>query len=142
MRHSSNPIPPKDSPRTLIITDPEDAANTADLSLEEDSVSENGGQRFFTPQWAAIEEGTVPHYRTAFLQRLADPTMAWNATTNPYLTVDAMPIDLNVYNSDSTTADPWQKRKPMVSKGEISNAENAFGNYDPEFKTRAAHDRY
>ena len=126
--------PPAGSPQTLIITDPEDAANTADLILEEDSVSANGGQRFFTPQWAVIKEGTVPHYRTAFLQRLADPTMPWNATTNPYLTVDAMPIDLNVYNSDSTTKDPWQKRKPDVSKGETSVAENKFGNYDPEFK--------
>ncbi|MEO1999069.1 MAG: hypothetical protein ABGZ17_27800, partial [Planctomycetaceae bacterium] len=44
--------------------------------------------------------GTIANYCTAFLQRLADPTQAYHVVTNPYLTVDMMPIDLTVYNGD------------------------------------------
>ena len=55
--------------------------------------------------------GTVENYCTAFLQRLANPLLPWNPLpdnpdydpaleVNPYITVDAMPIDLTVYNGD------------------------------------------
>jgi hypothetical protein len=41
--------------------------------------------------------------RSAFLQRLADPTQPWNGTTNPYLTVDWTTIDLTVFNGEEDT---------------------------------------
>ncbi|WP_417748068.1 hypothetical protein [Rosistilla oblonga] len=44
--------------------------------------------------------GTRLNYKTAYLQRLADPTMPYNATTNPYMTVDWMPLDLTVFNGE------------------------------------------
>ena len=44
--------------------------------------------------------GKINNYCTAFLQRLADPTQAYDATSNPYVTVDLMPVDLTVFNGD------------------------------------------
>lgn len=48
--------------------------------------------------------GNYPAFRYVHLQRLANPLEPWNAITNPYLTIDSMPIDLTVYNSKETTA--------------------------------------
>ncbi len=42
--------------------------------------------------------GTTPSFRYIHLQRLANPLVAWNLTTNPYLTVDTMPVALTVFN--------------------------------------------
>ncbi|MDZ4820817.1 MAG: hypothetical protein SGJ20_17770, partial [Planctomycetota bacterium] len=47
--------------------------------------------------------------RTVFLQRLADPTKPWHAQTNPYLTVDWMPIDLTVFNGE----DRWESANSL-----------------------------
>ena len=44
--------------------------------------------------------GTVEDYCSALLQRLADPTKPYNAITNPYRTVDWMPIDLTVFSGE------------------------------------------
>lgn len=44
----------------------------------------------------------TPNYKTALLQRLANPLLAYDATTNPYITVDWQPIDLNVFSGDTT----------------------------------------
>ena len=44
--------------------------------------------------------GTHDNFAVVHLQRLANPTQAWNATTNPYLTVDSMTVDLTVVNTD------------------------------------------
>lgn len=45
--------------------------------------------------------GTISLYRSAFLQRLADPSRAYNAISNPYITVDWNMIDLHVFNTES-----------------------------------------
>ncbi len=42
--------------------------------------------------------GTTFNYRVLYLQRLANPLLAYNAVTNPYLTVDSMPVDLTAFN--------------------------------------------
>lgn len=42
--------------------------------------------------------GTRENYKTAYLQRLADPTQNFDITTNPYITVDYITIDLTVFN--------------------------------------------
>lgn len=46
--------------------------------------------------------GAIPDYCTVFLQRLADPTQAFNLITNPYRTVDWMTVDLNVFSGEET----------------------------------------
>lgn len=43
--------------------------------------------------------GTHDNFAVVHLQRLANPTLAWNATTNPYLTTDSMTVDLTVVNT-------------------------------------------
>lgn len=55
---------------------------------------------------ASPEYGTVGlgAYNRVYLQRLANPTLAYDSDTNPYLTVDSMPIDLWVYNSSAAEA--------------------------------------
>lgn len=44
--------------------------------------------------------GTIDNYRSAFLQRLADPTLPYNAITNPYRTVDWFQLDLTVFSGE------------------------------------------
>lgn len=61
--------------------------------------------------------GTVFDYRSAFLQRLADPTKPFNATTNPYRTVDWLPLDLTVFSGE--------EREDYVTTG----VENNYARY-------------
>jgi hypothetical protein len=49
-----------------------------------------------------MKNGTHENFAVVHLQRLANPTQAWNATSNPYLTIDSMTVDLTVVNTDST----------------------------------------
>lgn len=51
--------------------------------------------------------GTVLNYKTAFLQRLANPMQPWHPIENPYLTVDWLPIDLTVFNGEDTQPSEW-----------------------------------
>ncbi len=46
---------------------------------------------------------TVQNYKTALLQRLANPLQAHDPALNPYITVDWLPIDLVVFNGQATT---------------------------------------
>ena len=49
--------------------------------------------------------GTHANYAVVYLQRLANPTADWDATDNPYLTIDCMPVDLNVVNTNAGNLD-------------------------------------
>jgi hypothetical protein len=56
---------------------------------------------------------TVPRYKTVFLQRLANPSLAYDPVNNPYRTVDWMPIDLTVFNGEDTpNANSWHAGPP------------------------------
>ena len=44
--------------------------------------------------------GTVENYRTAYLQRLANPMLPYNSVTNPYRSIDWMTIDLTVFSGE------------------------------------------
>ncbi len=55
---------------------------------------------------ALRNEGRTPGFRTVLLQRLADPTRQWDAVTNPYRTIDSMPVDLFVFNGVTPATDP------------------------------------
>lgn len=47
--------------------------------------------------------GTHDNFAVVHLQRLANPTIGWNSSTNPYITVDSMTVDLTVINTMNAT---------------------------------------
>ena len=71
-----------------------------------------------------FEPGTIEQYCTVFLQRLANPLEAWNPETNPYVSVDAMPVDLTVFNGDDDTSDPLD-----LESNQASSADNLAGEF-------------
>ena len=96
-------------PRSLSISDPNGGYLDADLMTPV-----NAGQPYTTASANASGHGAVhdpedlvkintngieDNFRYAYLQRLADPTSAFDATDNPYLTVDTMPVELVAGNS-------------------------------------------
>jgi len=53
---------------------------------------------------------TKTAYRMVHLQRLADPTQTWNATSNPYRTIDSMAVDLTSFNGLTSSSDKRKDR--------------------------------
>jgi hypothetical protein len=49
-----------------------------------------------------MTNGTHDNFAVVHLQRLANPKLAWNGTTNPYLTIDSMTVNLTVVNTDGS----------------------------------------
>ena len=83
----------------------------SDLAISEKSLPDVPFDRFDAgPAYPLAElpnatmTGTHAKFRVALLQRLADPTRSWDATTNPYLTVDSQSIDLTVFNGEEDSA--------------------------------------
>lgn len=87
--------------------------------------------------------GTVSNYCSAFLQRLADPTLPYHPTLNPYRTVDWMTIDLSVYSGEdrpsNISSDGGYNRRSRQRNGEIKTvgggtaAANALFSYETDF---------
>jgi hypothetical protein len=50
--------------------------------------------------------GTTANFRRIHLQRLANPLNGYHPITNPYRTIDVMPVDLTVFNGVTTANDP------------------------------------
>lgn len=70
-----------------------------------------------------LATGTKPAYKTALLQRLANPLVEFDAIKNPYITVDWQPIDLTVFNGE---------------KAQTTGAANLADPDDPSFQTPPA----
>ncbi|MFK8112769.1 MAG: hypothetical protein AB8B91_11225 [Rubripirellula sp.] len=64
-----------------------------------------GSELFDTLGVDGQRTGTRDHYKTAYLQRLADPTQAYNAQTNPYISVDYISLDLTVFNGSQDNSE-------------------------------------
>jgi hypothetical protein len=47
-----------------------------------------------------VQDQTLLNFKTVFLQRLANPLESWDKYTNPYITIDWMPIDLTIFNGE------------------------------------------
>lgn len=81
---------------------------------------------------------TTYQHRQIFLQRLANPLLAWNAVTNPYVTIDATYVDLTAFNGVAVdSADPqvgMNTRRNFQTRqrgGPFPQAEVSGYNYDP-----------
>ncbi len=60
---------------------------------------------FSDPAAADPMLGTVENVRTAFLQRLADPTQGFHPVLNPYRTIDQIALDLTILSGEERPAD-------------------------------------
>ena len=56
-----------------------------------------------------LRDGTWLDHRVVHLQRLANPLFAWNALSNPYLTIDTMSVDLTTFNGVAVDNDDPDK---------------------------------
>ena len=61
--------------------------------------------------------GTHDNFAALHLQRLANPGAPWNATTNPYVTVDSMPVDLTVVNTGTNGSNFDEPGRTPVTPG-------------------------
>ncbi|MBB3204578.1 hypothetical protein FHS27_000342 [Rhodopirellula rubra] len=79
--------------------------------------------------------GTIPEYCSAFLQRLADPTREYDVVTNPYRTVDWLPIDLTVFSGkeNATTVASEEGTVPSPPKPALTDP---IKTYDPVYTRR------
>ena len=93
--------------------------------------------------------GTIQSYCSAFLQRLADPTIAHDPVTNPYRTVDWLSIDLNVISGedrpDNISSDGGYQRRSRQRDGQVQAAvgqasvsANALYSYSTSNETKGA----
>lgn len=57
-------------------------------------------------------EKTALNYKTVLLQRLANPLLPYDREANPYITVDWMPIDLNLFNGEDGVKYLHRDHKP------------------------------
>ncbi len=74
--------------------------------------------------WTRFDEetivipGSIPNFRSVFLQRLANPLLPWNKETNPYRTVDNTSTNLTVISG--------REGPSMPNASANQNAENRF----------------
>jgi hypothetical protein len=69
-------------------------------------------------------DGVKPNFRTVHLQRLANPLLPYDPATNPYLTVDSLPVDLEVFNGVTSDPDP---KNPGGAVAPIESRERGTG---------------
>ena len=68
-----------------------------------------------------FQNGRHSNYFLLHLQRLANPLVAWNKDSNPYVTIDTQPIDLFVYN---TAAGTFPNVSPNYDEPDNTTAKN------------------
>ena len=68
------------------------------------------------------------------LQRLANPSMAFDPITNPYRTVDWMPVDLTVFNGEDAKPTTWPPVAWMNPKANPTQNPNfaTYQEWDPD----------
>lgn len=83
------------------------------------------GRAGFEPLLQDGTEGAASNFRTVHLQRLADPTLPFDAAANPYITIDTKPIDVTAFNGVADDDDD-----PDVTGGRINFASLQRGESD------------
>ena len=122
---AQNPQNPKDDPYHILAQslgsglagNSSQLQSTVDQPL--DDVSAPGINPLLGPDGARVlfQNGRHANFFFLHLQRLADPTQPWNAKTNPYQTIDTLPVDLTVVNYDGIGANAANHDEPCVVPG-------------------------
>jgi len=75
--------------------------------------------------WSEYKQNqTLSKHKVIYLQRLANPLLPFNATTNPYRTIDAMAVDLTTFNGvtdDVNQNDSPDGDEPGTNDGDSSD---------------------
>lgn len=69
--------------------------------------------------------GTADGFRVLLLQRLANPLVNYDASSNPYLTVDALPISLTAYRGKPTATTSGWERINVTTLDSVQRGANA-----------------
>lgn len=87
---------------------------------------------------AIWNNGVTNNFRVAYLQRLADPTQPFEATLNPYLTIDTAGVDLVAFNglttnpaNGNTTETGGGLRAVTDGETDLLAIERGSSKYDP-----------
>ncbi|TWU47944.1 hypothetical protein [Rubripirellula reticaptiva] len=85
----------------------------------------------------AERTGTRERFKTAYLQRLADPTQPHDEILNPYISVDYITIDLTVFNGSDGNTQETDAGPPAVTEWTDKGNPDPFGSIPNErFATR------
>lgn len=132
-------------PRRLSLSEPYKGSAGDNYTTEDDAQTltddipwDDTNQILLQPATKSTKNGTVPKKFTIFLQRLANPLLAWNPEPgargynrnkpiNPYISVDCLPVDLTVYNSQiAQTTPPGGQLEPGISSTPAGNQQFRF----------------
>jgi hypothetical protein len=72
----------------------------------------------YTPPIPAPLSNNIPANAIVHLQRLANPLLPFNTQSNPYLTIDRMPVDVDEFNGIDSTLDPLMTSIDSFERGE------------------------
>ncbi|MDO4585916.1 MAG: hypothetical protein Q4C95_01315 [Planctomycetia bacterium] len=119
----------KNDPYPTLTTSPEDTP----FELPQSNSNNSGSKGFPIGDDKLFGLGTIPGYKSAFLQRVADPNRPYHPLLNPYLTVDWNVMDLTVFNGECVTEAQENNLKfdddssSTQNELKIENSQRAFG---------------
>ena len=81
---------------------------------------------------ASLRTGTYRNFKSAFLQRLANPLEPYDPVSNPYITIDWSTVDLTVFNGEDREPAGWM----LAGESWDPDDPNPDGNPNEHFATR------
>ena len=114
LRSSYYPAPSYSNPLTGVVDAYGPLDSNSHSSFLDTPVDRGGGCPLAND---LLSMGTFANFCTVFVERLADPTRPHNLDPtsvdwNPYIVIDFMPVDLTVFNGESSAADPSETQGP------------------------------
>ena len=104
-----------------------------DMPLDKDT-TKNDGNHHAVWNNCLKKTATFPFFGMVYLQRLANPTVAWDRYSNPYRTIDSMQVDLTCFNGISPAA--------SLDPDDPVSAASALANVSLTTRERGGYARY
>ncbi|MBQ2850253.1 MAG: hypothetical protein IJE77_07200, partial [Thermoguttaceae bacterium] len=92
-----------------------------DRGTEDASFYDNKVANYPIVQDKLFGVGTVPAYKSAFVQRVADPNRPYHPLMNPYITVDWNAMDLTVFTGEAVTDLESENARTFVDANNIGD---------------------